>query len=437
MTGAIPRRPEAAVVVALQQVDGAITAMAVFYVGVTGGRNARVVTPRHHAVPRRGWVGAGRLLGPALAAHPLRTELLALMRSFTATTYAGALLLQSLAPRGYPASRTASDTTMNNYHNNLRAYESPPALAKLATRSQHVCPFMRGERVFAQLDGIWHEATIAMVHRDGTLSVTYVDAALQADDANAARKPEAEVRPDIVHAEEGGAAAASGGPSGAHAKDPEETVDETPSRITEHLALSGGTDRASPTGLTFLDRLGELGEYTALIEAIFGHEDHFGNETGQLIENKFLIPRGPTHPTARLSYAVVQPALPPASLAMPRFKVATVIGAMQDVELHELHGVFHAGPTQSAEWLTSPEVGSSSAGEVATEEAGEAVTEEAGGLSQGKKVLKRRKKRAERSALQAATYTSPRMCWFRDPDDADGRLCVHGVGVADWLSRFY
>ena len=434
MTGAIPRRPEAAVVVALEQADHAITGVAVFYVGVTGGRNARVVTPRHHAVPRRGWVGAGRLLGPALAAHPLHTELLALMRRFTATTYAGALLLQSLAPLGYPASPTAADTTMRNYHNNLRAYQSPPALAKLATRSQHTCPFMRGEHVFAQLDGEWHEATIAMVHRDGTLSVSYVDAGLQADDPNAARKAEAEVRPDIVHAAaEGSTAGACGGHSGAHVKDPEELVDETPSRITEHLALSGGADRAHTTGLTFLDRLGELGEYTALIEAIFGHEDHFGNESGQLIENKFLIPRGPLHPTARLSYAVAQAALPPGSLAMPRFKAATVIGAMQDVELHELHGVFHAGPTKS-EWFQ--EVGGS-AGEVATEEAGEPVTEEACGLSQGKKAVKRRKKRADRGALQAATYTSPRMCWVRDPDDADGGLCVHGVGVADWLSKFY
>ena len=35
----------------------------------------------------------------------------------------------------------------------------------------------------------------------------------------------------------------------------------------------------------------------------------------------------------------------PLALAIPRYKVWTIVGAMQDVELHKLHGVFHAGRT--------------------------------------------------------------------------------------------
>ena len=47
------------------------------------------------------------------------------------------------------------------------------------------------------------------------------------------------------------------------------------------------------------------------------------------------------------------------ALAIPRYKVWTIVRAMQDVELHELHGVFHAGRTPTgacvdARWPGDP-----------------------------------------------------------------------------------
>lgn len=35
-----------------------------------------------------------------------------------------------------------------------------------------------------------------------------------------------------------------------------------------------------------------MGEYTALVEVIFGHEDHFGAFDGHLLENKIVLHRG-------------------------------------------------------------------------------------------------------------------------------------------------
>lgn len=415
------------------QADGTITALAPFYIGLTGGRNARVVTPRHHAVPRRGWVGAGRLLGAALCAHPLHRELLTLMRRFTATTYNGAFLLQSLKTLGFPTSPTAVATTIKNYHANLISYRQPPSLAAVATRSQYVVPFLRGQRVFAKLDGEWHEATVNMLHRDGTISITYLDPDLQADDPEAARKPEGDVRPDIVHPNPN--PNPTGGPEGssssasAHPKDPEEDVDECRAMVAAYVAESGEADRAQSltSHHTYLDVLGELGEYTALLEVIFGHEDHFGSKAGALVENKFLIPRGAPHPTWSLSEAAASSVVPWGALAVPRYKFCTMIGAMQDVELHELHGVYHGGRSGMRSVAVAAEGGSSS-GKRAAED------EEPSGSQQAKK---RRKQRAARATLQAATYTSPRACWFRNPDDSDGVCYPEGLGVADWLSKTY
>ena len=430
VTGAIPRRPTAAIVVALQQPsDDAIVAIVPFYMGCTGGRNARVVTPRHHGVPRRGWVGAGRRLGEAIRGHEHHHELLTLMRRFTATTYNGAFLLDALGGAGYPASPMAVATTLRNYEANLTTYSTPPSLASVATRSMHVSPFTRGERVFARLGEDWFEAHVRMVHRDGTLSIGYVDESLDADDPDSARKAEADVRPDVVHAS-ADVPPPSGTPS-AHPKDPEDDVDESPSRIAQHLSMGGVADRADPGALapyTFLDRLGELGEYTALLEVIFGHEDHFGNDAGQLIENKFLVPRGPTHATLRLTDAVADGCVPIGALAMPRYKAATLIGAMQDVELHELHGVFHGGRSGAGQLAVE---GGGAAGSSSSSAAVEPEDEPS------QQARKRQRRRARRRALRDATYTSPRACWFRDADDADGRCHVEGVGVADWLSKFY
>jgi hypothetical protein len=159
-----------------------------------------------------------------------------------------------------------------------------------------------------------------------------------------------------------------------------------------------------------------LGEYTSLIELIFGHEDHFGVKAGQLVENKMLAHRGPIHPELRLSQITDLGPCPVGGLAVPRGKVATVIGAMQDVELHELHGVIDMGRT--------PAVHASHDG---------AKVEPKGS---SKHARKRARKALEKAEGRVA-HIMHRGCWRRNADDTDGSFYTEGVGLADWLSKYY
>ena len=93
---------------------------------------------------------------------------------------------------------------------------------------------------------------------------------------------------------------------------------------------------------------------------------------------------------------------------------------MQDVELHELHGVFHAGRA----WRPSvSEIASSS------ESAHDPP------VSQSRRAKRRRAQREEGAAERALAIR--RTCWRRTMDDTDGEHYAEGVGVADWLSRMY
>ena len=62
-----------------------------------------------------------------------------------------------------------------------------------------------------------------------------------------------------------------------------------------------------------------------------------------------LLPRGAPQPDLLLSGLGELGPCPQGGLAIPRGKISTVIGAMQDVELHELHGVMHMGRTPTFE----------------------------------------------------------------------------------------
>ena len=94
---------------------------------------------------------------------------------------------------------------------------------------------------------------------------------------------------------------------------------------------------------------------------------------------------------------------------------------MQDVELHELHGVFHAGRAWRASVPASASENASSA------------SADAPSLSQGKRARKRRREREEDA--QQGEVAIRRTCWRRVPGDADGHHFGEGVGVADWLSK--
>ena len=168
--------------------------------------------------------------------------------------------------------------------------------------------------------------------------------------------------------------------------------------------------------VTFADCLAEVGEYTALIEMVFGHEDHFGVMAGQLIENKMLLPRGAPQPGLHMRDMDVEIGpCPVGGLAIPRAKVATVIGAMQDVELHELHGVMHMGRTPTY-----------------------VPTHGGGGMGVGQPgTSKHARKRARKAAKGGARRVLHRGCWRRTSDDSDAVFFPEGVGLADWLSKYY
>jgi hypothetical protein len=129
---------------------------------------------------------------------------------------------------------------------------------------------------------------------------------------------------------------------------------------------------------------------------VYGHEDHFGVKAGQLIENKMTMHRGAAHPDLKLSEEAQRGTCPVGGLAIPRGKVATVIGAMQDVELHELHGVVHMGRTPLHD----------------TVHGGERC------LPTG--VSKQARKRARIAAAGGASCILRRGCWRRNHDDSEG-----------------
>ena len=252
VTGAIPRRAQATVVVPLVDASGAVVGLAPFYMGKTGGLNAQPVTPRHHGVPRRGWVAPGKRLDAAIEKHSKSEAVRTLLRRFTATTYDGAFLLVALAKVGVHASVTLAQQTVDTYWERLSRYDQPAGDVAMTTRSQHFSPYSRGQRVFSRLagddqDDIWWPATINMVRRDGTHSITYDETDQNSIDANRTCKPESELRPDICVP----AAESAGCGDVRSAED-----DDVPSRAE----VSAQICAAALTGAEFIDVLGGVGE---------------------------------------------------------------------------------------------------------------------------------------------------------------------------------
>jgi hypothetical protein len=208
--------------------------VAPFYVSVTGGSRARVVVPRHHAVPRLGFVAPGALLGDALREHSRAASLVELTRRFTATIYDGALLLADLAAmHGVAASPTAVTRTLVNYERHLSFYcgDAPPS-SRL--RSHTVSPYAVGDRVFVHLHGseqdepTWWPASIRATHADSTCTVS-LDVLEDEEDA-VVRVPQADVRPDVAFVSTRAVLAAS---------DAEDDKDETMAVFAELMAALG------------------------------------------------------------------------------------------------------------------------------------------------------------------------------------------------------
>ncbi|KAL1529458.1 hypothetical protein AB1Y20_000405 [Prymnesium parvum] len=272
VTGAIPRTPVATVAIPLQRIsDKAITGIAPFYISVASGLNAPAVTPRHHGIPRRGWVAPGhRLLEEAIATYKEKPQVLRCLRRFTATTYNGALLARVLGEEyKLPASDAAVNITLRNMERHLQHFRGGPQTAAYNTRSNQLLQFIAGARVFirASTSGEWFPGQVSRTHRDGTMAVRYDDETLQQADPHVAHKELSNVRADV-------ACSSSHNPKQTRATtDPEEDTDTSTAEVAEFMANAGERHlgASSPDeSPTFLDALLAVGEYTALVDVVYG-----------------------------------------------------------------------------------------------------------------------------------------------------------------------
>jgi hypothetical protein len=111
----------------------------------------------------------------------------------------------------------------------------------------------------------------------------------------------------------------------------------------ELLIPSSAYDRKFAVGRTngedYLSIQVRCGEYTVVHDASGGHRDHFTHCDGALLENKSSFVLG--NPDKSVTLSNSEGSVPPGALAYPRAKVFTVNYAMDDIELHQLHGEMH------------------------------------------------------------------------------------------------
>lgn len=104
-----------------------------------------------------------------------------------------------------------------------------------------------------------------------------------------------------------------------------------------------GAIQSLPIDLLFASR-----EYTTSFDVIYGHCDRFTTKEDDLVlGNKILFPRGTAAPQIELNAFLSEGRVPPGALCYPRYKISSLILALEDVELKSLHSVLHMGARQS------------------------------------------------------------------------------------------
>lgn len=108
---------------------------------------------------------------------------------------------------------------------------------------------------------------------------------------------------------------------------------------------------------TFLEAMISPGMFTSGYTVAFCHKDAFSKNTdGNIIENKVEGILGDPDTRRNLQDYISGPnkgRMPPGSLGFVRYKVATVAGAMNDVQLHVLFNDMHLGPRHCANGVLS------------------------------------------------------------------------------------
>lgn len=160
--------------------DNAIIGIAPFYIGVHKGSQAPVVTPRHNAIPRRGWVAKGAAVMRAIDAHnQLHRPVLECLRSVLATVFNGAIILRALAKQhGLLASPSAATKTLILMQDKLTQFSggetSPPATMPAFHRGERISIRFSSNEFIANCTGEWFPGEVRTVRRDGTIWVKYV-----------------------------------------------------------------------------------------------------------------------------------------------------------------------------------------------------------------------------------------------------------------------
>ena len=97
----------------------------------------------------------------------------------------------------------------------------------------------------------------------------------------------------------------------------------------------------------FLYALCALGEYTTLLDCIFGNNDHFAHTDSTLLETKLLLLQGDPDLSVKLDSYLQTHQVPIDALAYPMYMVDTVSLASDDVGMHCLHSEVYFCPQQN------------------------------------------------------------------------------------------
>jgi hypothetical protein len=339
----LPRNnPNSTVLVPTFSVAGLVTGVTPFYVaaGTSKNHTMRVTQPRHAAIPRHSSVATGdRLMKTILKDSILKDKnsatgnddtTLAFMHTFVAAIYKGSYLLQALADSDpwLATSTVAVKQTVANEIRRRKIYETGQRRSETRSVTSTGRTFIAGQAVFwKDPDGLeWSANLVRIICKSD--SDNMFEIMLHRDMADGGGEGEmrtvgcSEISPDL---------------SADGLGDDDEYEFLIPSSDYDRkFAVAAKTTAA---GANYLSRQVQCGEYTLVHDASGGHRDHFTHCDGALLENKSSFVLG--NPDSSVSLSNSEGTVPPGALAYPRAKVFTANYAMDDIELHQLHGEIH------------------------------------------------------------------------------------------------
>jgi hypothetical protein len=353
VSGAVPRnRALGNIVVPFQLPDSAVAFASPFYIGVKQQDTLAVASAPHNSIPSHGFVSPGSKVFKAFQECEVSKHL-QVLRTFTATVYSGARILRELAIQhpGLTTSQEAVKLTLLNEERRRRVFTDKDFGPSTCTRSRQDDgrQYSKGQAVFVYTTDANNgefkvvntflkkcsltlifvtvpafPATIHKVMDDLKYEVKWSD---DPSDPGIYRFPQELIRPCVLLDSE-------------NRGDDDDLVPVAPSEHDKTLSSQASVFN------NILDALGALGEYTTVFDCIFGHTDHFTHTDAPLLENKISFPQGKPDESVKLNSFLQSSRVPPAGLAYPRYKVATISFATSDVELHCLHSEVHFGPRQ-------------------------------------------------------------------------------------------